>query len=306
MLPTIKPKTARSKRALEKREPKVIENPKKTLVVRGSQTSLVIQNLLKDLLSIKKPLVVNLSKRNEIHPFDDETKIEFLGTKNDASLFTIGSHSKKRPNNLVIGRLFDHKLFDMFEFEVSNFLSIEQIKGPTCSAGIKPLIVFAGEHFTLNPALTKLKNLFTDFFQGEKADAVCLTGLEHVISITVELIDPKNTTLTFTEDLSNYKFYFRSYHTSLLKSGQKLPRVELENMGPFFDLVVRRYKTASDEAWKLSTRIPKELFIKKTKNISHDEFGNKLGRVHVGTQDIQKIQTRKVKALKKKPLHTIE
>ena len=38
--------------------------------------------------------------------------------------------------------------------------------------------------------------------------------------------------------------------------------------------------------------------VKKVKNISEDDFGNKLGRVHVPAQEIKKIQTRKVKALK--------
>ena len=37
---------------------------------------------------------------------------------------------------------------------------------------------------------------------------------------------------------------------------------------------------------------------KKVKNISQDELGNKMGRVHVPAQEIKKIQTRKVKALK--------
>ena len=34
------------------------------------------------------------------------------------------------------------------------------------------------------------------------------------------------------------------------------------------------------------------------KNISEDDLGNKLGRVHVQAQEIKSIQTRKVKALK--------
>ena len=35
------------------------------------------------------------------------------------------------------------------------------------------------------------------------------------------------------------------------------------------------------------------------KNISHDAFGTKLGRVHMQRQDFSKLQLRKVKALKK-------
>ncbi|OLY84891.1 Ribosome production factor 2-like protein [Smittium mucronatum] len=298
MLPTIKPKNARSKRALVKRSSKVIENPKNTIFIRGSQTSQVIQNVLKDLYSLKKPLALNFSKKNEIHPFDDETKLEFLCNKNDTSLFTIGSHSKKRPHNLIMGRMFDFKLFEMFEFEVKDYKSIEEIKGKTCASGIKPLLVFSGEPFNQDDTLMKLQNFFVDFFQSEKTDSICLTGLEHVISITV---DPSASTpppTSTVDQQQNYKLYIRSYYVNFLNSGQKLPRVELEEMGPSIDLVTRRHVFPTEETWKKATRVPKELFVKKTKNITHDNLGNKLGRIHVGQQDISKIQTRKVRALK--------
>jgi hypothetical protein len=37
-------------------------------------------------------------------PFDDESKVESMSSKNDASLFMIGTHNKKRPNNIVLGK----------------------------------------------------------------------------------------------------------------------------------------------------------------------------------------------------------
>jgi len=39
--------------------------------------------------------------------------------------------------------------------------------------------------------------------------------------------------------------------------------------------------------------------VKKTKNISFDPFGSKLGRVHMQRQDLSKLQTRKMKGLKR-------
>ena len=38
--------------------------------------------------------------------------------------------------------------------------------------------------------------------------------------------------------------------------------------------------------------------IKKTKNIAHDPFRNKTGRIHMERQDYSKLQTRKVKGFK--------
>ncbi|KAG9460803.1 hypothetical protein GDO78_019432, partial [Eleutherodactylus coqui] len=87
----------------------------------------------------------------------------------------------------------------------------------------------------------------------------------------------------------------------LKKSGCRTPRIELEEMGPSFDFVMRRTHLASDDLYKLSLRRPKALQAKKKKNISHDTFGTQYGRIHMQKQDLGKLQTRKVKALKKRP-----
>ncbi len=43
----------------------------------------------------------------------------------------------------------------------------------------------------------------------------------------------------------------------LKKSGSQVPRIELEEMGPSLDLVVRRSHLASDDLMKQSCRQPK-------------------------------------------------
>ena len=40
--------------------------------------------------------------------------------------------------------------------------------------------------------------------------------------------------------------------------------------------------------------------IKKRKNVSQDAFGSKLGRIHMTKQDLDNLQTRKMKGLKRK------
>jgi len=51
--------------------------------------------------SCKKPM--ELSETYDASPFEDFDPIEKLCRKYDASMFVFASHSKKRPNNLVIG-----------------------------------------------------------------------------------------------------------------------------------------------------------------------------------------------------------
>ena len=140
---------ARARRFLRNREAKLNENPKTALLVRGQKTSGLINSILIDLFMLKKPhsalllrvehaatLVtgrgthptdclcaaaagVHLRRHNAVHPFEDATPMEFLSQKNDASLFAFGTHSKKRPHNLVFGRLFDNHILDMVETGVA-------------------------------------------------------------------------------------------------------------------------------------------------------------------------------------------
>ena len=69
-----------------------------------------------------------MSKKNNIRPFDEVNSLEFLSQKNDCSLFMVGSHSKKRPQNLVMGRFFNYQLLDMIEFGVLDYKSIDSFK----------------------------------------------------------------------------------------------------------------------------------------------------------------------------------
>ena len=111
------PKNKRKKRAMEARAPKVIENPKTQIVLRGTKTSPLVNDALKDLHKLKDPLSKCLFRRlQNTVPFENLGSIQFLAKKNDCSLFVYGTHNKKRPNNLVFGRLFDFELLDMFEF----------------------------------------------------------------------------------------------------------------------------------------------------------------------------------------------
>ena len=73
-----------------------------------------------------------------IHPFEDASSLEFFSEKQDASLFVVGSHSKKRPNNLTFARMFDHKLLDMVELSVTGYKSCQEFKVHT--ADVRTLV----------------------------------------------------------------------------------------------------------------------------------------------------------------------
>ncbi|VDN29115.1 unnamed protein product [Cylicostephanus goldi] len=144
--------------------------------------------------------------------------------------------------------------------------------------------------------MKRIGNLLVDFFKGPTVEMVRLQGLELLISFTAK------------ENM----IYMRVYRVLLMKSATNVPRVELLEMGPSIDFKVDRTKLASDDLFKAACKKPKALMVssrvcmhlmffqaKRRKNMSEDVFGNQLARVHIGKQNTDAIQTRKVKALRK-------
>nr|XP_033795624.1 ribosome production factor 2 homolog isoform X2 [Geotrypetes seraphini] len=255
------------------------------MLLKGGNANCTVTQALKDIYALKKPYAVLYKKKNITRPFEDQTSLEFFAKKSDCSLFIFGSHNKKRPNNLVLGRMFDYHVLDMIELGVENFVSLNDIKNSKCPEGTKPMLIFAGDAFESSEDYKRLKSLFIDFFRGPAVPCVRLAGLEHVLHFTA----------------LNGKIFMRSYKVLLKKSGCRTPRIELEEMGPSLDFTVRRTHLASDDLYKLSLKQPKTLKQKKKKNISQDTFGTTYGRIHMQKQDLGKLQTRKVKGLKKRP-----
>ncbi|TPP58822.1 Ribosomal biogenesis protein, partial [Fasciola gigantica] len=128
----VKPKTHKGKKALEARAPKIVENDKRTLVLKGGHTSEAVNSFLNDLCALKTPLVCRLKWRNPVLPFEDISFVEKMCQKYDCSMFVIGLHSKKRPNNIVIGRLYDGELLDMFELGMQSYEALLSTKVSSC------------------------------------------------------------------------------------------------------------------------------------------------------------------------------
>ncbi|GJF00652.1 Brix-domain-containing protein [Phanerochaete sordida] len=318
MLRTIKPKNARSKRALKARESKEVEDPRTAIFVRGTNAGEKVQNVMQELMALKRPYAISFSKKNTVRPFEDPASLEFWAQKNDASLFVVGQSNKKRPDGMTFVRMFDNRVLDMLEVGVENFVSMREFKTPKATPGHKPLMHFASELFTTHPRLQQLKSLLLTFFNGEEIDGIHLAGLEHVISVTLGPTPPSlSSTGTATTTLGGPtgdlqpqgealpKVHIRAYTIRLLASGTKVPRVELTPMGPSLDLTLRRHQDADAEVLKQALRRPKlkkqdvaKGLGKKRKNLEVDEMGDLRGRIHVEKQDLSKLQTRKMKGLK--------
>ena len=281
-------KTQKSKRALEARAPKLIENVKSTLLLKGPSSSQMMNTVLKDLYTLKKPSAKLFTRRNMTRPFEDPSSVEFMCKANDASLFSYVSHSKKRPQNLVMGRLFDFQMLDMIELSVNpdSFKSMADFEGKRQAVvriDSKPMFIFQGSEFETNPDLKTFKNLILDYFRGQVLDKINLAGLDRVVVCTAH----------------KSVVAFRHYGIILKSTGTKYPRVELDPVGPFMDLKVRRIRTGAADLHKLASQTPRTRpKTAKRKNKSADEFGI-TGKIHVGRQNFDEIAVAKRKGHKK-------
>lgn len=273
---------ARIVRLLKKKEPQLVEHTKRVLVLRGGATSQAVVDVLRDVSLVAKPNCTLLTRKNDILPFEDVNSLEFLCTKNDCSLFAVGSHTKKRPNNLVLGRMFDGHLLDMYEFGVENFQSLQSFPGFKKALGAKPMMTFIGDLWGSDSRYGKIQNILLDLFRADRIDKISLKGIDHVISCVA----------------ADDKILLRVYGVTFKKSGTKIPNVLLTPMGPYMDLVPRRSQLPSEDLWKTACKKPAALKDTKVKNISKTSRGDKVGRLHMKKQNLDKMGGRRVTALR--------
>lgn len=89
----------------------------------------------------------------------------------------------------------------------------------------------------------------SDFYRGDAISSVNLAGLDHVVSISAS---------------QEGKIYFRVYLIHLKKSGTRMPRIEVEEMGPSIDFELRRFQLASKEVMHEALKVPRTLKVKIT------------------------------------------
>ncbi|KAK4892511.1 rRNA-binding ribosome biosynthesis protein rpf2 [Elasticomyces elasticus] len=298
MLPIrqIKPKSARTKRILDNKGPQTNENSRTTLFLKYTTTSDILQLCMTDLFALKRPLAQKFNKKNPVRPFEDPASLEFFSDKNDASLMVYGSHSKKRPHALTLARFFGGKVLDMIELmiEPETMRTLAQFKNGKAAVGLKPLVSFSGSAFDdpSNAVYGLAKSILLEMFRGPDVKEVDVEGLQYMICFSVDEAESAD---------AKPMIHLRTYLLRTKKAaGSTLPKVELEEMGPRIDFRVGRHKDADSDMMKEAMRKPKGLPTERPKkNIDTDIIGDKVGRIHLGKQDLGALQTRKMKGLKR-------
>lgn len=269
-------------------------------MLHGTKCPQALDTVLKTFNSLTKPNSVLFHKKNaNVHPFENTESLEFMANKNECGLVVYGSSNKKRPNCVTLARIFNSQLLDMCELMLLPAADGEAIPPINelvmhVGTGLRPMMLFAGSPWDdpTSSSHVMLKSFFLDMFKGEETDRIDVEGLQYVLMIGAE--EPR-------EDLSPI-IHLRWYKVVTKRSGHKLPRVELEPIGPKFDFKIGRMRPAAadamKEAMKQGKRPNEEARTKK--NITMDSIGDKVGRVHLAKQDLGGLQTRKMKGLKRR------
>jgi ribosome production factor 2 len=271
--------THKGKLALKDKEPKIDENRKKSLFIKGKSFPSALNELWEDLERFRVGESVKYNRPNEVLPFEDKDRetLEKYCMKNDCSLFAFANSNKKRPNNLIFGRLFNYHILDMYEFGVTELVPHKEIKS-NFEAGTVPAVIFQGEQW--DNELKHLRSFFMDYLVGDLKGRI---SLDQVTSCVV---------LTYVE--ADKTILFRHY--SVVKSGAT---TNLELIAPSFNLVRRREQLPDDDMLDQSfATLEKDG--KKKKKTHIDELGREVGKVYVGKNDTSKIQPKKFRGLPKR------
>eukprot|EP00193_Tetraselmis_chui_P009408 CAMPEP_0177768912 /NCGR_PEP_ID=MMETSP0491_2-20121128/9999_1 /TAXON_ID=63592 /ORGANISM="Tetraselmis chuii, Strain PLY429" /LENGTH=322 /DNA_ID=CAMNT_0019285801 /DNA_START=188 /DNA_END=1156 /DNA_ORIENTATION=+ len=286
----IKAKTRKGKRILEARAPKLVEDPKRLLVAHGTKLGPLLKDVLTDLHRMKKygNQGVKLSRKHEnIRPFEvgGETSLEFFCQKSDAGAFAFGSHSKKRPDNLIMGRIFDGHLYDMVEFCVEAYKGITAFGNANAKIqlGNKPMFVFAGDKFENDSQHKMVKSVLLDVFRGIEVNNINLKGLDSVIFVAA----------------ASGRILFRVYAVGLKKSGTRVPKVELTQAGPSLDLSIRRTRAPPPDVEREAMKSKPKAVKKKVKNTAFDNIDGRVGRIYMPKQDVDTVALSKMKGVKR-------
>mmetsp|Transcript_1778 Transcript_1778/g.2808 ORF Transcript_1778/g.2808 Transcript_1778/m.2808 type:complete len:315 (+) Transcript_1778:162-1106(+) len=293
----------------KRKEPTVVEFAKKTLLLRSTKTGAYGVELLRDIRKIRGPdhTLLFSKKNDDVRPFEAETRMEFFCNKNDCGMFLLASHSKKRPNNLTIGRIFDKQMLDMVEVGITNFKSVQEMlkKNPTATKAVdgQSAVIFQGE-WTQSEELESLRSLLLDLFRPPSREMVDMTTLDHVCVCTaVEgKVYVRNYMVAYKGKERGDSETKASQIATTSVNGMKIPDLALLEMGPSIDMETRRHRQPSRELMKAALHQPRTPgTMKKVKNVTHDSLQGKLGRVHMKKQDMTKLVTRSrfKKALKR-------
>ena len=285
-----KPKSHKVKKLLKKKEDILQNDPKHSLFIRGNNCSQVVKSTMLELHRMRDLFISKclLQKKNNIQPFEDASYIEHVAEKNDAGFVIFGSHNKKRPNNMIIHRMYNQSVLDMIELGVIDVKTMQDFKVKIgIEIGMQPILLFQGDAFDLSENHIKFKNMMLDFFRIKHLQNLNILSAQRIITFTSKAVDG---------EILMQQFEAGTINEGLAGDG----KVDMKEIGPKVRMEIRRVKHADFDAWKAATRVKKSKakMVEKKRNISTNELGQRVGKAYIQHQDFSTLALKKPKRKK--------
>ena len=286
---------------------------------------------------LKKPECMKVNHRVDIQPFDDDSQLEFLTRAKEMSLFACASHTKKRPNTITIGRMFDYHVMDMVELilDPAGYRSVGSFPSTfKPQVGNKPCFVFTGEAFENDDDFKNIKSILVDFFHGENTEYVNLEGVSHIMSFMAlpdrtirmavyAIVSPTDDSDSDSktakagadsdaaaeeeeEEGDDDEEFVDVEEKEDEEDDEDFPKddpmrgLTLREIGPRVKFTVNRVRFASDTLAFEARQVPKQLVGKRQKNVDKHHILGTTGMLFPKKQDMGKMarKTKLPKALR--------
>lgn len=309
--------THKGSRFIEEHSPKVQENRKQSLFIKGRKVEQELNSFFEELAKFRYKEIKRYSKENDINPFEDYSEIEKFCKREYCSLFTFFGSNYRRPMNVVFGRLFDYNMLEMYEFGVANFVKAsDTLPRADIEPGAVPALIFQGDSWE-SSEFAPIRSVFIDFFVNDLRGTVAEEQIQHVLTFTIvennvaanEEQDQPETAEKLTKQekkklkkkanldfVSTSKFLIKVRHYQVHQGGIG-KSATLSQVAPSFDLAPRR--TMFPDETLLQKALEKPKIDGKKKNITKNELGEIHGRVFASKQKTQDIIPKKFKGLPK-------
>lgn len=268
-------KTHKGRLVIDSKLPKLIEDPKKAIFLNTENASELTRIALVEFYLSRKTFSLRLNKKNKVESvFENTSSVEYFSEKNDASLFMYTSDTKKKPMNICMGSLFNNKLLDAFEFEITNMIPREYFEDkPEFDFNCQPVLIFQGEDFETNTEMNRLKIFFLDFYAQDLLEEVSITDLKKVI------------VFSSYQNNDNKCVKIRTFYASTINEYQ-INNYGLKEIGPSYDLTLRKTKITSEDDFKLACKQPRLISSEYTKNRINGLF-DVTGKIYISKQNLE-------------------
>lgn len=327
---TRRPKTKKGERVVKARAPQNKEVIKRALFMFGGKSSQVLKDAMLGLATAKnKEDVVRLQRRNDgVRPLEagGEVLLEKLAQQWDCGLFVVATNTKKRPNNVTVGRLYDGTVYDILELGIVRFAQNgfhpppAGTKLPPVAPNSKPMMVFVGAGFERGARGKLAQSILLDLFRGRVVDHINLAGLDRVLlcflgaASDAPVAPAAAGDASADADAAASVLFVRHCAVVLKKSGQTapsldggkpihLPYVDLVEVGPSYEFRLGRHRLpptdVAKEACRRSLKLSDAAAERKAhlKNTEEDELEGRVGRVFNPRQDLDDLQAVSIKRM---------